>query len=298
MTTQPVRIRVPLLIALIALIVASCGGADDVAPVANASSNDAASNDDDIAAEPDGDTAAEPDDGTGSIETYCRVKAEVDGLFDEADLFDPESVEAAVRGNVELIDAAIDIAPDEIRDDLRTLRQGFDEFITVLEDNAWDFFAATPGLEEVSARPEFEAAESRIENWEDANCDFSEDEDVVDEDPFSTPEAFEAMLSSDAGRAMMIEGMTEDGELTVDQAECMLDNLGFEALSALSTEAEPSPEVVALIFEIAARCGLEDMFGFEDMDDADDAGMSLDAEMLEAMLLTESGRAMMIEGMT
>lgn len=256
MTTQPVRIRVPLLIALIALIVASCGGADDVAPVANASSNDAASNDDDIAAEPDDDTAAEPDDGTGSIETYCRVKAEADGLFDEADLFDPESVEAAVRGNVELIDAAIDIAPDEIRDDLRTLRQGFDEFITVLEDNAWDFFAATPGLEEVSARPEFEAAESRIENWEDANCDFSEDEDVVDEDPFSTPEAFEAMLSSDAGRAMMIEGMTEDGELTADQAECMLDNLDVVALVAMFDGGELDPEVFIDLLEVADTCDL------------------------------------------
>ncbi|HCL70613.1 MAG TPA: hypothetical protein DIC65_06205, partial [Actinobacteria bacterium] len=83
------------------------------------------------------------------------------------------------------------------------------------------------------------------------------------------------MLSSDAGRAMIIEGMTEDGELTADQAECMLDNSGFETLSTLATGAELGPELLTPFFEMAVLCDLDEtsIFGdedwSEDLDDAD-----------------------------
>ena len=299
MTTTRIRILAPFLLALVALLAVSCGGSDETAIVTDPSSDDTAAD----AADESDDTGAEPDESdstAGSVETYCRMKAAGEALLDEADPFDPELIEAAVRENVELLGTAIDIAPDEIRDDLRAIRRGFDDYVAALEDNDWDFFAASPALEELSARPELEAAGDRIDAWEEANCDFADDEvddeGAFEEDPFSTPEALEMLLSSEAGRAMMIESMTEDGEVTADQAECLLDNLDFDALSALATEAEPSPEVFALFFEVAALCSVEDLFGFGEMDDADDAGMSLDAEMLEAMLGTEAGRAIFIEG--
>ena len=69
--------------------------------------------------------------------------------------------------------------------------------------------------------------------------DWSEDLDDADVD--LTPELVEAMLETEAGRAMFIEGMTEDGELTADQAECMLDNLDFVALAGISSGDEPDP---------------------------------------------------------
>ena len=220
------RLVVPLLITVLALFAAACGGS-------SVGDNDATA---ETAADTGDATTAQSDDGA-SVEAYCTKKTESDALFNEADPFDPVSLEAAFRENVGVIDAALQIIPAEIEDDLRVVRQSMDDYIDVLEANDWDFFAASSAIEGIEG-PELEAAEARLETWEVANCGFPEDgddfEDALDEDPFSAPEAFEAMLSSDAGRAMIIEGMTEDGELTADQAECMLDNLDFEMLSSCS----------------------------------------------------------------
>jgi hypothetical protein len=100
---------------------------------------------------------------------------------------------------------------------------------------------------------------------------------------------------------MIIEGLTEDGELTADQAECMLDNLDFEMLSTLATGAEPGPELLTPFFEIAVLCDLDEtsIFGDEDWsEDLDDADVDLTPELLEAMLETDTGRAVIIESMT
>ena len=246
------RLSVPLLIAVLALFAAACGdstggGSDAAAEPAAAAS----------------DTAATQPTDDASVEAYCGKKAESDALFDEADPFDPASVEAAFRETVGVIDAALRIIPAEIEDDLRVVRQGMDDYIAVLEVNDWDFFAASSAIEEIEG-PELEAAEARLETWEEANCDFPEDgddfEDALFEDPLSTPEAFEAMLSSDAGRVMFIEGITEDGELTADQAECMLDNLDIVTLAGISSGDEPDPEVFSDLFQVAVTCDLGDAF--------------------------------------
>ena len=303
MTHYRLRTLALPLIAVTALFAVSCGGSGDGAVDGNDADNEPAASDD-AANEPaaSDDAANEPADD-GSVEAYCQMKAESDALFDEADPFDPESLEAAFGGSVDLLDRAIDVAPDEILDDLRVIRQGLDDYAAVLETNDWDFFAAATAIEEIES-PELEAAEARVETWEEANCDFLDDEDefggAFDEDPFTSPEAFEAMLSSDAGRAMMIEGMTEDGELTAEEAECMLDNLDFELLSALVTGAQLGPESLTSFLEMGTLCNLDDMSMFEDVgnvEDIDDSDFA-DPDLLEAILATETGRAMMIEGMT
>ena len=48
--------------------------------------------------------------------------------------------------------------------------------------------------------------------------------------------------------------MTEDGELTADQAECMLDNLDFVALAGISSGDEPDPEISSALFNVAVTC--------------------------------------------
>lgn len=311
MTTLRTRLLVPLLLALLGVFAASCGGSEDSATETDASSSDGAaeSTDDDTAAstsssdqsdqgdDAPGDDAAD----TGSADAYCRTKAEADALLDTVDIFDPEAVEAALRQNIVLIEEAIEIAPTEIRDDLRTIRASFDDYVAVLEENDWDIIASTDELDALDARPEPEAAEDRIGEWEDANCDFPDDatdgEDAMDDDPFANPDAFEAMLATDAGRALMIEGMTQDGELTADQAGCLLDNLDFESLSALANGDEPNPEVLGLMLDVAVVCGLEELFGLAETDEAAGSDTTADAELLEAMLATESGRALLIEGM-
>ncbi|MGB1506927.1 MAG: hypothetical protein ACPHDT_15740, partial [Acidimicrobiales bacterium] len=102
--------------------------------------------------------------------------------------------------------------------------------------------------------------------WEDANCegadDDIDDEDAFGDDPFSSPEALEAMLSSEAGRALMIEGMIEDGEFSAEQAACLLDNLDLETLVVLlnDMDEEPPPEVVVSLLLLLDTCDLGDLF--------------------------------------
>ena len=84
--------------------------------------------------------------------------------------------------------------------------------------------------------------------------------ELDDADIDFTPELLEAMLETDEGRAMMIEGMTEDGELTADQAECMLDNLDIVALAGISSGDEPDPEIFSALFDVAATCDLGEEF--------------------------------------
>ena len=106
------------------------------------------------------------------------------------------------------------------------------------------FEMATPcELDETSI---FGDEDSSIE-LDDADIDF-------------TPELLEAMLETDEGRAMMIEGMTEDGELTADQAECMLDNLDIVALAGISSGDEPDPGIFSALFNVAMTYDLGEEF--------------------------------------
>lgn len=293
-----------ILLSLIGLLAVSCSSSDDTTTGGAASSGDAAAAgaDDTAASVAESDQEDEDVDGEAaktdaSAEAYCSTKAAAEALLDAIDPFDPMSVETAIRKNIELIDAAIDIAPPEIRDDIRMLRESYDEYVVVLEENDWDFFASALVIETLDDRPVREAAEERLEAWEDANCGFVDDDDVdeedaFEEDPFADPEALEAILSTDAGRAFMIEIMIADGEVSADQAGCLLDNLDVVALAALATGDESSPEVLGMFFEVAMVCELE-MFGFDEMQDAEDA---VDTEFIEAMLASETGRVMLIDG--
>ena len=137
------RLVVPLLITVLALS-AACGGANDATAETAADAGDTAT--------------TQPDDGA-SVEAYCSTKAESDALFNEADPFDPVSLEAAFLANVGLMDAALQNIPAEIEDDLRVVRQSMDDYIDVLEANDWDFFAASSAIEEIEG-PELEAAEA------------------------------------------------------------------------------------------------------------------------------------------
>ena len=72
----------------------------------------------------------------------------------------------------------------------------------------------------------------------------------------------EAMLATEAGRALMVEGMIEEGPLTADQAVCLLDNLDLETLVVLlnDMDEEPPPEVVVSLLLLLDTCDLGDLF--------------------------------------
>ena len=66
---------------------------------------------------------------------------------------------------------------------------------------------------------------------------------------FSSPEALEALLSTEAGRQFAIDAIVDDGRLDAEQAECLLDNLDFEVLAALAQGGtDPTAEMLGPIF--------------------------------------------------
>lgn len=206
-------------------------------------------------------TTAAPPDGDPAVVAYCIARAEAEVFADSLENpLDPEEVEAWAKRSVELLDDVLPDAPAAIAEDLQILRRSFDEFLVVLEANDWDLLAASDELEALSDLPGPTAAEERIDAWEAVNCadvDVPGSDSVGSfEDAMASPEMFEAMLGSEAGRRLMIEGMTEDGTLNADQAECLLDNLDFETLASLAGGVDPTPELIAQFLDLIDTCDL------------------------------------------
>ena len=77
-------------------------------------------------------------------------------------------------------------------------------------------------------------------------------------DDLATPDGLDAILGSEAGRELFIDGMTEGGEITREQAECMIDNLDVEMLSALALDPDSVGAAGAAdLLDVLAGCGID-----------------------------------------
>ena len=276
------RALVALLLAL-ALLAAACGGSDDDA--ADAAGDDTAGQDDNASDAPndegddDGDTepadepepepepADEPVAPSGAAALFCVRYAENQALSDTVNFVDPDALESWLNTSKGLLAEAIADAPGELAADLQLTFDSFAQFQTILEAYDDDFFAAADEIEELTTTPELEAAEERIDAWIEANCpdvddgdDAAAGDDVSVDDAFADAAMFEAILASEAGRALLAEELAADGEITVDQANCFLDGLadsgGVAAFVGLATGAA-EPEAVVDLIELFAACGID-----------------------------------------
>ena len=136
---------------------------------------------------------------------------------------------------------------------------GFEKVIEILRTYEFDFFAASSEIEEVSDSPVATAAEDRLDAWEAANCPTAPDEDGDGsdfEDAMESPEFFLAMIETESGREMVLDGMTEDGDLTREQATCLIDHPDFIEFISLTSGEEPSVEMIPMIFGLLDECGI------------------------------------------
>lgn len=102
--------------------------------------------------------------GGGSTEEFCAMDEEVN--LDEIGDFD--ELRSA-------LDDGVDAAPDEIKDDVETVRDTFDEVAERLEDQGVDNMDdVTPeqqeALEDLNTE-EFQQASEKIQNFTEENCD-------------------------------------------------------------------------------------------------------------------------------
>jgi hypothetical protein len=77
-----------------------------------------------------------------------------------------------------------------------------------------------------------------------------------DDDGVLDAKLLEAMLGTEAGRAMLIEGFVQDSGATLEQGECLFDNLDTEILVLLGEEQQPAPEDAVSMLQVFDTCGL------------------------------------------
>ena len=136
---------------------------------------------------------------------------------------------------------AVAIAPPEIRADLKTVLTAFEnQFLPVLTAAGWDILAAADDLEAINDNPVLEEASDRVEAYDAEACgleDESADVSTLDPGLGEGSEFLETLLSSEFGRQAFIEGMSEDGTVTAEQAGCLIDNLDIGLLAASNAPA-------------------------------------------------------------
>ena len=271
------------LIAALALFVAACGSDEaetatdpEPAPAADGGDDTADDTADELPTDDDAGDAATSglaDDDAGDEATsevvdpppgagdFCSLYAENLNLIQEFDFFDPVQVEQWIGTSVGLLDQAIADAPGEIQADLEIVRADFDALVDTLEEYDYDFFAASEAVDAITDTAEVDAATDRIDAYVESTCGIDVDavQDQAAEDLLEN--SFDSILGNETLLAEIVAGMTEDGEMTEDQATCLLENLDTDLLAGLAADggaaAMSDPDVLAGLFGTFATCGID-----------------------------------------
>jgi hypothetical protein len=184
------------------------------------------------------------DDAAGSGE-WCDLARDLESntLFDEIDVDDPESVESAYRGVVDILDDAADSAPDEIKADVETVLASTEELVEALEDVDFDFTAID---ESVLGDLETVDASDRIEEYGERVCGIA-----AAEDGDGTNGSDVSDFDDSAVRDQLV-GQFETLGMTEDQARCLIDNMDLEDLAASGDQVDPS-----MFAHLFSTCGID-----------------------------------------
>ena len=189
-----------VMVGALALGATACGGDDDDD---DASSSEADSGDDDSGDDDDGGFTDDDsgDDDSGDDDDDAVTEEDLDDLEDAANLFTSEECAAAVTAmigaaaaagtaftgsdseiddSLGLLEEYADNAPEEIRDDLQTVYEGYAEFVEALEESGFDPESgevpdadALAALEDASSsldNEEFTEASERVSTWFETEC--------------------------------------------------------------------------------------------------------------------------------
>ena len=196
-------------------------------------------------------------DRVESLALLERFVVENDALADQVNFFDPESVEEWLTSTSSRLQDAIGSAPGELRDDLDVIADGIDELAAIVESHDYDMIAATDDLDAMDSAAQ-DAASDRLDAWEEVNCPEVDDEPTDLADSLTTPEGLEAILGSEAGRELFIQGFIEDGDVTAEQASCLIGSIDVEMLSALATNPDSiDPAAAVGLLDVFAACGID-----------------------------------------
>jgi hypothetical protein len=207
------------------------------------------------------------DDG-GSAADWCDLATQIDSSFDEGDDFDftdPEAVEQQLARSSDLLDGAVDAAPDEIKDDVEATVEGWKLLVAEFASADFDVMNVdVDKMDELSAA--FDEASGRVEEFNETECGITTDDttagDTDDTDDTDDTVADEDTEGADATvpssgsapsdgtlRQVLINQFTSLG-LTEDEATCIADKVDLTDPAMASGD----PTAMLGLFE---ECGLD-----------------------------------------
>lgn len=254
-----------------ALVLGACGSSDDEVSTTEAVAEDASGTD---TTDDTSDTTEAPeveqDEGesaSGADSEFCRLTAEQDDMAEVFAAFDdPEAFEEFARSSTELIDDARRAVPDEIADDFAVLADAQVALFELAADNDYDFMTIIDEADVLMETLEVEAAEDRVSAYIADACGIDDlgEESSGDADssimPLMSDEElamFEELLQTEVGRRAFAEGMTENTDITVEQALCLVDNGDVMGLVMLGLDPDSiDGAVMSTLLATLDECGI------------------------------------------
>lgn len=249
------------------LIAAACGGGTSVS--VESSDAPAGSSDGGSDGSSDDDGSGDGSGGSGGFDSasfcaFAQEREDAEERFQDVNFFIPEELEAALNENADLLDRAVQIAPDAIRSDMEILQADFELFRSAFRDANYD---ASQLLDsDIEESPEADAAGERVDEYIMTECGI--DPDANDDTEPSDDDILQDLQDSGNADEVVKQALIQVG-LNEEQATCIAQTLSLEELAALA-DADVSDEVI----DIFVGCGisLEELatFGGADPDALND----------------------------
>ncbi|HEX4981334.1 MAG TPA: hypothetical protein VFV63_06535, partial [Ilumatobacteraceae bacterium] len=158
------------------------------------------------------------------------------------------SVENAYREVVDVLDDAVDSAPDEIKADVETVLTSTENLLDKLEDVDFDFAALDEA--DLGDQATIDASE-RIEEYDERVCGVVSDDNSEGTIGGGSDDGTIADIDETAIRDRLVT-MFETLGITEDQADCLVDNMDSEDLAASGGQVDPS-----MFLHLYETCGID-----------------------------------------
>ena len=248
--------RVWMILVVLALLGAACGGDGEGISIGSGGENDSVSSDDgnDEAAgtdSEDDETSSSADTGDGGGD-WCVRALELDDrleVLDDADIPTADLLRESFENADSLFDDLLDNPPAEIRGDVETSVEGFRLLVDALEDADFNFLNVDLRAFDTLDDPKYDEAGDNIQQYLEDECGLEPDDDDDSIDDFADPtdgddsDDGDDLLDTDLPeggtiRDVMIDSLESSG-FSADEAGCLADQLGDD-LSAFSNPDDPS----------------------------------------------------------
>lgn len=187
------------------------------------------------------------DDGGGSADEFCDLARQADAAGDEMtaalETQDPAEIERVFDAAIDDFEAAVDAAPDAIRDVAAEVTETAQQLRDRFEELDWDVAALSEDEEALELAAQGDEANTDLDEYLERECDIPADDDETEATDVPTTETGDggdaaggddpATVAGLLGSAIAEElGVDLDAEAQTCIGEALVDGLGVDAIIA------------------------------------------------------------------